>query len=78
MKITRVAVLTGAARGIGAATLDALIRKGYHVATIDQDQVGLAGAGALVALDQSAKLGAASLKVIVQQVRGRLPGCGLR
>jgi NAD(P)-dependent dehydrogenase (short-subunit alcohol dehydrogenase family) len=42
--ITRVAVLTGAARGIGAATLDALLRKGYHVAAIDQDDACLRAA----------------------------------
>ena len=35
--ITRVAVLTGAARGIGAAALNALLREGYHIAAIDQD-----------------------------------------
>ena len=42
--ITRVAVLTGAARGIGAATVDALLRRGYHVAAIDQDEACLLAA----------------------------------
>jgi SDR family mycofactocin-dependent oxidoreductase len=34
-EIARVALVTGAARGIGAATVDALCRRGYHVVAID-------------------------------------------
>jgi NAD(P)-dependent dehydrogenase (short-subunit alcohol dehydrogenase family) len=42
--MTRVAVLTGAARGIGAATLDSLFRKGYLIAAIDHDDACLRSA----------------------------------
>jgi SDR family mycofactocin-dependent oxidoreductase len=33
--VTRVALVTGAARGIGAATVDALCLRGYHVVAVD-------------------------------------------
>jgi SDR family mycofactocin-dependent oxidoreductase len=32
----RVAIVTGAARGIGAATVDALVNDGYHVVAVDR------------------------------------------
>ena len=32
---SRVALVTGAARGIGAATVDALCLRGYHVVAVD-------------------------------------------
>jgi SDR family mycofactocin-dependent oxidoreductase len=34
--VTRVAVVTGAARGIGAATVDALVNDGYRVVAVDR------------------------------------------
>jgi SDR family mycofactocin-dependent oxidoreductase len=34
--MNRVAVVTGAARGIGAATVDALVAEGYHVVAVDR------------------------------------------
>jgi len=34
-EVERVALVTGAARGIGAATVDALVGRGYHVVAID-------------------------------------------
>lgn len=34
--MTRVAVVTGAARGIGAATVDALVNEHYHVVAVDR------------------------------------------
>jgi SDR family mycofactocin-dependent oxidoreductase len=34
--VTRVAVVTGAARGIGAATVDALVAEGYRVVAVDR------------------------------------------
>jgi SDR family mycofactocin-dependent oxidoreductase len=34
--VTRVAIVTGAARGIGAATVDALVNEGYHVVAVDR------------------------------------------
>ena len=34
--MTRVAVVTGAARGIGAATVDALVNDGYRVVGVDR------------------------------------------
>jgi SDR family mycofactocin-dependent oxidoreductase len=34
--VNRVAVVTGAARGIGAATVDALVAEGYHVVAVDR------------------------------------------
>ena len=34
--MTRVAVVTGAARGIGAATVDALVNEGYRVVAVDR------------------------------------------
>lgn len=41
----RVAVVTGAASGIGAAITDHLRRDGLHVAALDRDEGGLAAAG---------------------------------
>lgn len=37
---TRVALVTGAARGIGAATVHELCRQGYHVVAVDIDGTG--------------------------------------
>jgi SDR family mycofactocin-dependent oxidoreductase len=37
---TRVALVTGAARGIGAATVDALCLRGYHVVAVDSCAAG--------------------------------------
>jgi SDR family mycofactocin-dependent oxidoreductase len=34
--VKRVAVVTGAARGIGAATVDTLVAEGYHVVAVDR------------------------------------------
>lgn len=34
--MTRVAIVTGAARGIGAATVDALVNEGYRVVAVDR------------------------------------------
>jgi SDR family mycofactocin-dependent oxidoreductase len=34
--VTRVAIVTGAARGIGAATVDTLVNDGYHVVAVDR------------------------------------------
>jgi SDR family mycofactocin-dependent oxidoreductase len=34
--VSRVAIVTGAARGIGAATVDALVNDGYHVIAVDR------------------------------------------
>ena len=34
--MNRVAIVTGAARGIGAATVDALVNDGYHVVAVDR------------------------------------------
>jgi SDR family mycofactocin-dependent oxidoreductase len=34
--VKRVAIVTGAARGIGAATVDALVAEGYHVVAVDR------------------------------------------
>ena len=34
--MTRVAIVTGAARGIGAATVDALVNDGYRVVAVDR------------------------------------------
>ena len=34
--MNRVAIVTGAARGIGAATVDALVSDGYHVVAVDR------------------------------------------
>jgi SDR family mycofactocin-dependent oxidoreductase len=34
--MNRVAIVTGAARGIGAATVDALVNEGYHVLAVDR------------------------------------------
>ena len=34
--MARVAIVTGAARGIGAATVDALVREDYHVVAVDR------------------------------------------
>lgn len=34
--MSRVAIVTGAARGIGAATVDALVNDGYHVVAVDR------------------------------------------
>ena len=34
--MTRVAIVTGAARGIGAASVDALVNDGYHVVAVDR------------------------------------------
>jgi len=34
--MSRVAIVTGAARGIGAATVDALVNSGYHVVAVDR------------------------------------------
>jgi short-subunit dehydrogenase len=34
--MSRVAIVTGAARGIGAATVDALVNNGYHVVAVDR------------------------------------------
>ena len=34
--MTRVAIVTGAARGIGGATVDALVNDGYHVVAVDR------------------------------------------
>lgn len=42
MTDTRVAVVTGAASGIGAATAIELSRRGYHVALVDSNEEGLA------------------------------------
>lgn len=37
---SRVALVTGAARGIGAATVDALCLRGYHVVAVDSCAAG--------------------------------------
>ncbi|HEY7931834.1 MAG TPA: SDR family NAD(P)-dependent oxidoreductase, partial [Acidimicrobiales bacterium] len=34
--MNRVAIVTGAARGIGAATVDALVAQGYRVVAVDR------------------------------------------
>jgi len=34
--VSRVAIVTGAARGIGAASVDALVNDGYHVIAVDR------------------------------------------
>jgi SDR family mycofactocin-dependent oxidoreductase len=34
--VSRVAIVTGAARGIGAATVDALVNENYHVVAVDR------------------------------------------
>ena len=34
--MSRVAIVTGAARGIGAATVDALVNDGYRVIAVDR------------------------------------------
>jgi NAD(P)-dependent dehydrogenase (short-subunit alcohol dehydrogenase family) len=41
----RVAVVTGAARGIGRAAVDALVRDGYRPVLLDRDEAALAAAG---------------------------------
>ncbi len=51
----RVAIVTGAARGIGKATALALARSGAHVAAVDVDQAAVeATAGAVAALGRKA------------------------
>ena len=45
---------------------------------LEQDELRLSRMHALVALDQGAELGGSSQERGVQQVRGRLSGCGAR
>ena len=48
MSLMKTAIVTGAARGIGLATVDRFVSEGYRVAMLDNNQVGLADAAATV------------------------------
>ncbi|WP_067679763.1 mycofactocin-coupled SDR family oxidoreductase [Nocardia miyunensis] len=58
----RVALVTGAARGVGAATVRELVRRGYHVTAIDSCGTGPASSGVRYSLASQGELDAVAAK----------------